>query len=399
MSSDGMIKNIICKTWPAWLMTLALVVAVAVMTEEITLLLAVLAVAVMWTVLAVRLVTGAVRELSAQHKVEPHDNSQLATAGYLEKVMQHADQETPLLLQSLDQIQGVILDANKKLHQSFNGLTENAERQSDLTLAIIDQLRAENADDAEALTFTDFAQKTGQVLRDYVDLTVMVSDKGVEAAHKMQDMVGQMDTMFNLLGDVKSLAEQTSLLALNASIEAARAGESGRGFAVVANEVRNLAEKSRNLNAQIHKNVALTKTALTQANDIVADIASLDMNQALQATDNMHQMIEELDQVSHVVSQSLKTSSSITAAIRSDVAMAVTALQYEDMVSQLILHVKDRLAAICEGVESVRPLLGQGDAAAILQKFNDVLEKSNQKPEAHRVVASSSMQEGSVELF
>ena len=76
-----------------------------------------------------------------------------------------------------------------------------------------------------------------------------------ESAKELEEKSSQVDDILNLIGDI---SEQTNLLALNASIEAARAGEYGKGFAVVAEEIRKLAEG--------------TKNSLNQVSDIVGEL-------------------------------------------------------------------------------------------------------------------------------
>ena len=396
-------KKMIDKTWPAWSVTLLWVITIYIFSEHNTewiSMLAVIIVALTWMVQLLWLDkrTEAVGEILNENTHS--DSIGMKTMDCFENITKLSGYELPQLLESLEQLHGVISDASMKLHKSFNGLTQNSEQQSSLTLEIIGQLRTGETDNDTALTFDKFAGKTAQVLREYVELTVNVSDKGIEAALKMQDMIKQMDVMFSLLGEVKYLADQTGLLALNASIEAARAGEYGRGFSVVANEVRTLAEKSGSLNEQIHKQVSLSRTTLGETNDIVGQIATMDMDQALEAKSNLDQMIGELEEANDFVSNSLTNSSHITSAIQSDVAQAITALQYEDMASQLILHVKSRLAALGEGITTAQALLEHGDLTEILQQVNGMLQQQlEQNTASNRAVASTSVEHGDIELF
>lgn len=93
-----------------------------------------------------------------------------------------------------------------------------------------------------------------------------------EVTSTTKNLVEASGKIESILGIVQSIADQTNLLALNASIEAARAGEYGKGFAVVAQEVRKLAEQSKQSVGHI-TSLVMTASQLTgQVNDAMAEV-------------------------------------------------------------------------------------------------------------------------------
>jgi methyl-accepting chemotaxis protein len=93
----------------------------------------------------------------------------------------------------------------------------------------------------------DMAQKVLHITNDAVEQ----GNRGMEVIIETQSVMDKVREVNTLVALVKGLAEQSNLLALNASIEAAKAGEFGRGFSVVASEVRNLANQSKEATVRI----------------------------------------------------------------------------------------------------------------------------------------------------
>lgn len=121
------------------------------------------------------------------------------------------------------------------------------------------------------------------------------------SANKMEEVISELkissDEIISIVTLVKNIAEQTNLLALNASIEAARAGEHGKGFAVVAQEVRKLAEQSKNSVENITQLIRTSSDLTTKAVQMIDDVqqrveAGRYVSGSVQ--NKLHQILQEL---------------------------------------------------------------------------------------------------------
>ncbi len=161
----------------------------------------------------------------------------------------------------------------------------------------------------------------------------------INAVNKqMQNVKDKMNVINSIIKIVEEIADQTNLLALNTAIEAARAGEQGRGFAVVAEEVKKLADHTKNSVADIQKNIGELLADLDLAVEKVNDTwQQLDTGKELidSALEHLHQISQSIDSVNQSIMQVASNTQQQTAVTESVASYIVDIAKEADHINNI----------------------------------------------------------------
>ena len=174
-------------------------------------------------------------------------------------------------------------EAIARMAATIEEVSGNAERSSDV-----------------ARHSVDVAHKGGAAVRRTIEGMNTIRETIQDTSKRIKRLGESSQEIGNIVELINDIADQTNILALNASIQASMAGEAGRGFAVVADEVQRLAERSTNATKQIE---VLVRTIQADTNEAVVSMerSTTDVVGGALLAENAGAALEEIEQVSNQI--------------------------------------------------------------------------------------------------
>ncbi|QSI75460.1 methyl-accepting chemotaxis protein [Niveibacterium microcysteis] len=269
----------------------------------------------------------------------------------------------------VERIRSLLQDAIQKLGDSFNGMHTHTLAQREIAL----QITAQGSDDvAHQDGFDRFVSNTSTVMQRIVDSVIENSRIAMELVELTETISKRATDVEQILGEIGAIAKQTNLLALNAAIEAARAGEAGRGFAVVADEVRDLSARTSSFSQQIGGLMQSMRDGVRSTEAAISQMASQDMTFALNSKSEVEEVLAAVERLNAQRRQGVEQLSQHSSAMDDEVNRAIMAMQFQDMVSQLVGHVLQRVDAL----EALAKSIGELAAAQALPGVRERAEQA-----------------------
>ncbi|TKG01649.1 methyl-accepting chemotaxis protein [Vibrio sp. F13] len=237
--------------------------------------------------------------------------SSLTLASAAEETSQTCHYNSNTLVQQQDQI-GLVATATEELSATVNEVATKTQ-QTASSAKLVDEQSQEGL---------------STVQNSYHSIEKLASEIN-DLAEKITHLHESSNNINSVIDVIKSVAEQTNLLALNAAIEAARAGEQGRGFAVVADEVRTLAQRTQQSTAEIEGFISSLQSDVQTAFNVIDNSQKMSSKAVEDSKEVEHTLQGISASVSEIFSmtEQIATATEEQAVVTQDIAQNVMAVE------------------------------------------------------------------------
>lgn len=222
----------------------------------------------------------------------------------------HASGEIEGIVDSSNESMGEIADSFDSISKTSQDTAEIAEKSSLSIEEIVMNSKTISNDSEETFgeisVVLEAAIEGAKSIQSVVEINQSVESSSEQTFEQMRQLKHLTDQIGHILDIITGISEQTNLLALNASIEAARAGKAGRGFAVVANEIRKLAEQSRDSSNQISQLLVDIQSQTNQADHFIVESSKL-VKESVDQARNVDGKFTEILNLIETVSEKIKS--------------------------------------------------------------------------------------------
>ena len=266
---------------------------------------------------------------------------------------------------------GTVSGTAAQLSASSAQIAQSSQAQSEAaasTAAAVEQITvsinsvAANTEDVRKLSERSLSQtrQGNQNVTEMVGEIHSVQEAVNQIANSVKEFVDSTRAIAGMTQQVKEIADQTNLLALNAAIEAARAGEQGRGFAVVADEVRKLAEKS----AQSANEIDRVTNSLNQKSTHVEATVQAGLRSLQTTQEHIERVSTVLNEAGEAVTQSSHGVSDIAASVSEQSLASTEIARNVEKIAQMSEENHAAVESNTQGIVRLEQLASELQAAA-----------------------------------